>query len=163
MIDSFLPFKGMAKSMAVDDSTVKLFSDIKEAYELKEQAVTLPSLLKITMDRLMFFDALKEIWLVIDRANVYIETTAPWKLAKAKKDDELCLVIQNLAEVLKIVAQAVWPFMPTTGESIWVQLGLSGKPNSTPFDGKWGFFIKGGKIAKGASLFPRIETEKKPT
>ena len=104
---------------------------------------------------------MQEIWLLINKANKFIETSAPWTLAKQGKQDELKLVIVCLVEVLKVVAQAVWPFMPTTGQKIWDQLGLTGKPSDAPFKSDmWGFFEKGGRIQKGAPLFPRIETKK---
>ena len=71
-------------------------------------------------------------------------------------------MIVQLLEVLKAVAQALWPFMPATGEAIWLQLGIRESLLKAPFKkGMWGYFEKGGKISKGAPLFPRIDTEKK--
>ncbi len=113
------------------------------------------------MKELEFEKALTAIWTLISQSNKFIEESAPWKLAKEARTDELKIVIVSLMEVLKAVSQAVWPFMPSTAEEIWIQLGLSGKPNELPFKmNMWGFFDKDGKIAKGQPLFPRIETEK---
>lgn len=116
--------------------------------------------LEKSMHELAFKDGLEKIWVVIDNANKFIEESAPWTLAKEGKTEELEKVIVVLLEVLKVVAQAIWPFMPATGEKIWIQLGLSGKPGDVPFkENLWGYFEKGGKIAKGAPLFPRIEVK----
>ena len=105
--------------------------------------------------------ALAEIWSLISHANRYIEAQAPWKLAKEGKTAELQQSLVTLIEVLKIVSQSVWPFMPATGEAVWAQLGLPGKPCDTPLQKTaWGHFEKGGKIAKTGPLFPRIETAK---
>ncbi len=113
------------------------------------------------IDRLAFSEALAEIWALVNRANKSIEEKAPWKLSKEGKVEELKAVIVELLEVLKAVAQAVWPFMPTTGEGIWKQLGITEPIEKVPFkENMWGYFEKGGKVAKGAPLFPRIETEK---
>ncbi len=117
--------------------------------------------LKMLMDHLAFSEALGEIWSLVNQANKYIEESAPWKLSKEGKLDDLRIVMIVLHETLKAVAQAVWPFMPVTGEAIWTQLGLQGKPCDQPFrENMWGFFKNGGKIAKGSPLFPRIEVKK---
>ncbi len=113
------------------------------------------------MDRLAFSDALKAIWQLISKANKYIEHSAPWTLAKQGQEAELKVVIVVLMEILKTVAQAVWPFMPSTGKAIWAQLGLPGEPQDEPLKAaQWGHFQGGGKIAKASPLFPRIEIKK---
>ncbi len=114
------------------------------------------------MVNLSFKEALDEIWKLVDSANKFIEDTAPWSLAKQGKHEDVEVIIVILLETLKAVAQGVWPFMPTTGEAIWAQLGIQTSILKTPFkENMWGFFEVGGKIAKGASLFPRIETNPK--
>ena len=127
---------------------------------LREMSVLLPSKISPLMNQLVFSEALAEIWSLISHANKFIEEQAPWKLAKEGKTKELQESLVSLLEVLKVVSQAVSPFMPTAGQKIWEQLGLSGAPNEFPFDCKWGFFKKGGKIAKGTPLFPRIDAKK---
>lgn len=139
----------------MDDSTYRSFNG------LRETADSLAPKLTSHMQQLAFTDTLGEVWFLINKANKFVEESAPWKLSKEARSLELAVVILSLAEVLKVVAQAVWPFMPTTGEGIWTQLGLQGKPCDVPFkENMWGFFEKGGKVKKGAPLFPRIETEK---
>ncbi len=81
--------------------------------------------------------ALEEIWEVINMANKYIEDTKPWNLYKENKCDELKGFILVLIEVLKEVANQIYPFMPQTSESIIEQLGRD-------------------KVKKGKPLFPRI-------
>ena len=139
----------------------ELISSMRSHDALRDQANALFATLNPLMKRLAFSEALANIWMLISKANKYIEKYAPWTLSKEGKTEELKLVILTLVEVLKVIAQAVWPFMPTTGEAIWIQLGLSGKPYDVPFkEDMWGFFEKGGKIAKGTPLFPRIEVKK---
>ncbi len=130
--------------------------------KLKSLCEELPKKLNDSMNRLAFEEALAEIWQVIGVANKYIETSAPWTLSKEGKTEELKQVIATLMETLYAVATAVWPFIPSTGDAIWKQLGvLTSIDSSTPQERAWGHFNKGGKVAKGLPLFPRIEVEKK--
>ena len=94
---------------------------------------------------------------MIDSANKYIEVSAPWTLNKEKRTEELKFVILSLAEALRTVAQAVRPFMPVTAESIWKQLGI---PSEIDRARRTKPAMPGLKIAKGAPLFPRIETDR---
>jgi len=129
--------------------------------ELRDGVDRLEGTLTPLMDKLDFSNALSAIWNVISIANKFVETSAPWTLAKEKKEKELKEVIVTLLEVLKAVSHAVWPFMPSTSEAIWKQLGIEDSPSKTPFKNNlWGHFEKGGQVAKGAPLFPRIESEK---
>ena len=128
---------------------------------LRDAAKALPSKLSLLIERLAFSEALAEIWKLVDQANKFIEEQAPWKLAKEGKTDELKSVLVQLNEILKLVSQAIAPFMPVTSEAMWAQLGIQTPLLQAPFKAdSWGFFEKGGKIAKGSVLFPRIETEK---
>ncbi len=128
---------------------------------LRNEVDHLPDALKASMEKLDFSLALATIWQPISIANKYIEDSAPWTLAKQGKQDELKIVIVALLETLKVVSQAVWPFMPATAEAIWKQLGIETPMDQAPFqNGLWGFFQNGGKVAKGAPLFPRIDTKK---
>lgn len=134
---------------------------LKYQNSLRLEADELFSKLSESMGRLAFSEALSQIWTLIGHANKFIEEKAPWKLAKEAKTEELKLVIVSLLEVLRIVALAVWPFMPKTADGLWKQLGISEPLEKTPFqEMKWGYFEKGGTIAKGAPLFPRIEVKK---
>jgi methionyl-tRNA synthetase len=112
--------------------------------------------LKPFMEKLDFSGALDEIWKLTNRANKHIEKSAPWTLAKEGKDVELRLVIKSLLVTLKGVAQAVWPFLPATGEGIWAQLGIEEPILVKPFDED---FPDDATVKKGAPLFPRIESE----
>ncbi len=107
-----------------------------------------------SLDQFQFHRALQEIWVVIDRANRYIETSAPWNLAKdpaqrVSLDD----VLYVLAESLRHVARLISPFMPNTAQAIAQSLGLSQIPNHGP--ATWGFLQKGQSISKIPALFPR--------
>ncbi|HWI59119.1 MAG TPA: class I tRNA ligase family protein, partial [Bacillota bacterium] len=101
--------------------------------------------------------ALQSIWSLVTRANQYVDHTAPFKLAKepaqAARLDE---VLYNLAEVCRILAVLLWPFLPGTATKINAQLGLTGTPDKFA-TAKWGGLPAGHAIGVPAPLFPRKE------
>ncbi len=109
------------------------------------------------MDHMELNQAIKDVWALIGRANKYIDETAPWILAKDPAQAErLQAVMYNLAEVLRIVAILIAPFVPVTAPKIFEQLGL-GKAEFLLADAVWGGLASGTKVQKGEPLFPRIE------
>ena len=105
-----------------------------------------------------FHRALQEIWIVIDRANRHIETSAPWALAKnPDAGPHLGAVLYTLAETLRHIARLLSPFMPGTARTIFDSLGLVDVPNGGP--AAWGALTTGQAIQKAPPLFPRLDTE----
>jgi len=133
---------------------------VKGCEELKAKTLQLCGDLEKSVPGLDFVSGLVKIWEVINTANKFIEDAKPWVLAKENRLDELAQVIYSLLEVLRIVAVAVYPFMPSTAEKIYAQLGLKDDiASSTLADIRsWGRLKPGASIAKSSPLFPRIET-----
>ena len=110
------------------------------------------------MDNMEINSAIKGVWALISRANKYIDETAPWVLAKdAAKAERLQTVMYNLAEVLRIVAILISPFIPSTSPKIYTQLGLAVPEQFLLADAVWGKLADGTKVQKGEPLYPRIE------
>lgn len=105
-------------------------------------------------------EALIKIWQLVGRANKYVDERAPWNLAKLEEKSELCSVMYNLAETLRIVALVIKPFLPETGGKMWAQLGLTDLDTTCLDDTKWGGLPVGTQTMKGQPIFPRIELEK---
>ena len=102
--------------------------------------------------------ALLEIWSLVSRANQYVEQTAPFKLAKdPSKAARLDEVLYNLAEVCRVLAVLLWPFLPGTASKIYTQLGLASAPDKFA-ESAWGGLKPGHKLGKSAPLFPKKET-----
>jgi methionyl-tRNA synthetase len=119
----------------------------------------LPQLAK-QMDALAFHKALDAIWEIVNAGNKYIDETAPWALAKSKKDQpRLGTVLYQALEALRVCTLLIAAFMPTTAEKMWSQLGMEkGLWNGNiQEDGKWGGLKPGKRVSKPAPLFPRIE------
>ena len=84
-----------------------------------------------------------------------MDQTAPFKLAKdpsqAARLDE---VLYNLAEVCRVLAVLLWPFIPATATKMFGQLGLAEAPDKMA-SASWGRLAPGHIIGQVAPLFPR--------
>ncbi len=123
--------------------------------------------------RLQFNNILDHIWDMVRAANNHIAQTEPWKLAKSDPA-RLKEVMFDLWNTLRLAALSLYPFMPSSAEKIWKQLGLrsltgeaaegiDGAGNMPPvFETEWmpGYPVK---TSRGDQLFPRIEKDAQKT
>ena len=128
--------------------------------ELQSIAVGAADKVEAEMDKFKFNMALEEIWVLIRRANKYIDETTPWILAKdPEQKARLDVVMHNLAEALRIVSVLIHPFMHATADEMRKQIGISGQAvnwdDSKTFD-----LMNGEKVQKGDPIFPRMDIEK---
>ena len=129
---------------------------------LKEHCAVLPALVDEQMDKLQFSQALAEIWKVIGECNKYIDLTQPWVLGKdPEKKDRLANVMLTLAECVRFAAVLIGPFMPSTPNRIFTQLGVTDESlKSWDSLKSFGMLPAGTKVCKGDALFPRIDVNK---
>jgi methionyl-tRNA synthetase len=110
------------------------------------------------MEKFGFHKALISIWDIIGKLNKYIDSMAPWVLAKTDPG-RLSTVMFNLLESIKAVSVMLWPFMPGTAEKMQGFLGLAktGKDLTLEDVRVWGGLLPTKLIDKAPQLFPRIE------
>ncbi len=107
---------------------------------------------------LRFHNALDHVWDLIGLLNRYVDKRALWKEEDEGKRSNALYV---LAEALGIVAVYLFPFMPTTAQRIWDQLGLADKIGEMRKIPKWGdISVEDKKVEINGQLFPRIYTGK---
>ncbi len=100
--------------------------------------------------------ALERIWEVVRALNRYVESSAPWQLAKdPARADDLTAVLYDLADGLRVVAVALASFLPATALSITSALGQS-------HDVEWEHAVYGRTaratgIVASEPLFPRVD------
>jgi methionyl-tRNA synthetase len=112
------------------------------------------------MDKLQLQNGLDEVFKVIDRANKYIDETAPWALGKDEsKRDRLASVLYNLLETIRICTTLLQPVMPDSCDKIFAKLGADDKCRSWDSANVWGVLPAQAVISKGENLFPRIDTD----
>ncbi len=111
------------------------------------------------MEEFAFQRALIAIWEFIGALNRYVDTNAPWVLAKdPAKRERLDTVLYSLAESLRCLSILLAAFLPETAERIRAILGV-GRRAMGLSDLAWGKLSPGTKMEKAPALFPRIEAE----
>ncbi len=130
--------------------------------ELRESALALLDPYDRHMRELGFHKALIAVWELIGKVNKYIDTTAPWVLAK-KDRERLATVLFHVVEVLKVVSGLLWPFMPASAEKIQEQLGLGKKGAQLTLSdlARWGGEKPVRPLCRAPALFPRVEEKER--
>ena len=111
------------------------------------------------MDAYHVADSLEEIFLMLRRANKYIDETMPWALAKCEEDKpRLATVIYNLLETIRVSAVLLKPYIPETAKNIFGQLGT----DKTTFEtvSEFGGLEAGKPLGEAFTLFKRIDEKK---
>ena len=128
--------------------------------ELKKLASTLRDRYEAEMEKFQFQNALAEIFQVIDRANKYIDETAPWVLGKDEsKRERLATVLYNLLETIRICTTLLTPFMPETCGKIFDKIGACDVCRTWDKANVWGSLRSDVTVQKGENLFPRIDSD----
>jgi methionyl-tRNA synthetase len=108
------------------------------------------------IDRSEPSQALEAIWARVRRVNRYVEETRPWDLAKDEASSErLDQVLYNLAEALRVLALALFPYIPVSAEKLLDALSEEGR-------GLAEFGSRGGGMPaeRIEALFPKLESDR---
>ncbi len=141
--------EGKLADEAQDAELIALASGLRDRYEAQ-------------MEKYQFQNALAEVFKVIQRANKYIDETAPWVLGKdiAAHGPRLAAVLYNLLETTRICGVLLTPFMPERMEKLLDQLGACEDCRGWTAAGTWGSLSQTITVTKGENLFPRIDMDK---
>ena len=114
------------------------------------------------MEKFQFQNGLEEIFKVIQRANKYIDETAPWVLARDMEANgpRLAAGLYNLLGTVRGCAVLLTPFMPESCGKIFAQIGAEESARTWDSAARWGVLPAGVSVSKGDSLFPRIDMAK---
>ena len=127
--------------------------------ELETMVNELTAKVTADMDNLTIPQALMEIFAVIQRANKYIDETAPWALAKDEANKaRLESVLYHLCEALRVAAILLNAYLPSTAPKMMEQLGLDASAldlSKTVYGAQETYTVH-----KGDALFPRIDVAK---
>ena len=128
--------------------------------ELKAVALAMPGKVEAKMNDLKVADAIDEIFVLLRRANKYIDETMPWALAKdEEKKARLGTVLYNLLESIRFAAVALEPYLPDTSAKILSQIKCAngGLDSLKAF----GAMEAGIKLDAPEILFARLDMAKK--
>jgi len=113
------------------------------------------------MDKFQLHLGLEEVFKLIQRANKYIDETAPWVLARDEaKKPRLATVLYNLLEALRVSLTMLTPFMPESCDKAFAQIGADADARSWDKAGEYGVLPANISVRKGETLFPRIDMAK---
>ncbi len=98
--------------------------------------------------------ALEATWSLIRATNAYLEANEPWKADPGPAVDT---VMGDALEALRIVAILASPAIPSTAQTVWERIGLTGAVTDQriPVDVAWGAYPAGRTVTKSTPLFPR--------
>ena len=131
-----------------DDQLIAMLSGLRDRYEAQ-------------MEKFQFQNALEEIFKCIQRANKYIDETMPWALAKNEENKpRLASVMYNLLESIRICTTLLLPFIPTSCEKIFAQIGADAAVTTWDTAKVWGALPANVTVHKGEAVFPRVDAEK---
>ena len=149
MVEKYFGGKLIAerKEDAIDANLVELIKTTAKKYEAQ-------------MDKFQLHLALEDVFKLIQRANKYIDETAPWVLAKDEANKaRLASVMYNLLEALRVALTLLKPFIPESAEKALAQIG--GTELAT-WDNAFNYGVLPLDVCvhKGETLFPRIDMAK---
>jgi len=106
----------------------------------------------VAMENFSISQAIESAMGLIRGVDVFINDTAPFKLAKDEtKQDELSAILYQCLEVLRIASLMLLPVIPTKIQEFHEATGID--PNGST---AWGGMKSGSTVAKVA-LFPRVD------
>jgi methionyl-tRNA synthetase len=134
------------------------------------------------IESLDFSTAFSAVLGLVDRANLYLEESAPWALAREAAaeteaaeaagislddataptaNDRLAFVLYNTLEAIRIAALFFAPVLPNTSAEVWRRLSLGDVNELTDLAAaaEWGQLPSGNKVTIGDPLFPRLTEE----
>ena len=110
------------------------------------------------MDALNLRAGAEAAWDLVATANLYIQQTAPWTLAKTGQEASLDTVLGALARTLYRLAVLVGPFIPDTAWQLRLSLGFSEHADATDWNALAAPAVAGRQTRKPPILFPKPAT-----
>ena len=107
------------------------------------------------MDALDLRAGAEAAWELVSSANLYVQQTAPWALAKAGRSDELDQSLAALARVLGRLAILTSPFIPGKAQAIWHMLGMEGTVAAVQWESAEQTPVTGRRVRRSDVLFPK--------
>jgi methionyl-tRNA synthetase len=105
--------------------------------------------------------ALQAVWKFAQRADKYVEETAPFRLAKdPAQAKRLDVVLGHLAESVRRLSVLVQAALPFTAEKMRAQLNLPTTPARLE-EARFGNSLRGHALGQPALLFPPLEEKPK--
>ena len=104
----------------------------------------------------LLHEALRVVSAMVARANEFVQSTAPWALAKdSAKSQQLDDTLASLSRQIARQCVLFTPFMPSKAQAAWAQIGGAGQVADQRVSSLPDLDTAGWRVAKGEPLFPR--------
>ncbi len=118
-------------------------------------------------DELDFSEALRLLWILVAKTDIYLTANAPWKKRADRSDaDHAALqarVLATAAEAIRVITALVYPILPDAASKVWQQLGQGNIADAAKqaflTDLAWGGLKPGTRLEEPSPLFPRAEKD----
>jgi methionyl-tRNA synthetase len=107
------------------------------------------------MDALDLKGGAEAAWSLVSAANLFVQQSAPWALAKAEKQAELDDVLGTLGRTLARLAIMAGPFIPGKAQALWETLGMEGQVAAAGWGAAENPLVAGRTSRKPEILFPK--------
>lgn len=101
--------------------------------------------------------AIGQIALLSSQVNKYLDTSAPWTLAKQEEArDQLGTVLYTALDAVRVIVQLLFPVMPEKMRVAWASLGLPLETVENP-QFEMNLLPEGLALPKPSPLFPKVK------
>jgi methionyl-tRNA synthetase len=107
------------------------------------------------MDDLDLRSGAEAAWDLVGAANLFVQESAPWALAKAGREEELDRTLAALARALGRLAIMTSPFIPGKAQGLWEMLGMEGSIAAAAWSAAEQPPVSGRKVRRSEVLFPK--------
>ena len=114
---------------------------------------------RAAMDAHLLHEGARQTWRLVDRANAFVEDTAPWKLAKEGNQPALRSALGALARALARITVLASPFMPEKTGVVWTALGASPAIGQACWQTLEDPPVRGKPVQRLPPLFPKPAAE----
>ena len=129
--------------------------DAREETQLDEVGRNVIQAYSRAMDALDLRGGAEAVWTLVSAANLFVQQTAPWTLAKSGKAAELDKVLSALARALCRLAVLASPFIPGKSQTLWQDLGMEGEVAKAQWAAAENPEVAGRRVRKPSILFPK--------
>jgi methionyl-tRNA synthetase len=110
------------------------------------------------MDALDLRSGAESAWSLVSAANLFVQQSAPWALAKAQQNTDLEQTLAALARAIARLAVLVSPFIPGKAQLLWEALGLEGRVDAAAWSAAEQPEVGGRRVRRADVLFPKPAT-----
>lgn len=137
-------------------------ADLPGQKEMMELAVDLPDAVYNHVCNFRITDAVSAVMQAVRATNKFVESSAPWKLAKEGKAEQVGGVLYVAAEMIRITTILLHPLMPEKTRQIRAVFSLADETLNLDAARTWFDLPSGKKILFSGSIFPRLDAKAVP-